>query len=252
MRNSQILLQDIVGELITLEKLPEQGWTSEVSRIVTKSGTYLLKSAFKEKYRDWLRAEAMVLMSLEDGSEIPVPTYKGFIEEDDRSHLIMSFEKGITLTAALREAGTLSEKERLIRSFGRFVQKLHEQDPVFNSEGDWLDAQLRRAQLYAEKRQSEGSLELLEQLKSSKPQNVKQTMIHGDCTTDNVLVINGEVEIFIDVAGMTVGDPRYDEALAIRKFRHHPDLLAAFYKGYTRYRVSQEEFQYFEGLYDFF
>lgn len=246
------MLQDIVGELIMLDKLPEQGWTSEVSRIVTKSGTYLLKSAFKEKYRDWLRAEAMVLMSLADRSEIPVPTYKGFIEENERSHLIMSFENGITLTAALREAVTLSEKEWLIRSFGQFVQKLHEQDRVSNREGDWLDSQLIKAQLYAEKGQSEGSLELLEQLKSCIPSDVKQTMIHGDCTTDNVLVIDGEVQMFIDVAGMTVGDPRYDEALAIRKFRHHPELLAAFYKGYTRYRVTQEEFQYFEGLYEFF
>ncbi|MCM3666119.1 phosphotransferase [Mesobacillus subterraneus] len=252
MRISQNLLQDIVGELITLEKLPEQGWTSEVSRIVTKNGTYLIKSAFKEKYRDWLRAEAKVLMSLADGREIPVPAYKGFIEEDETSHLIMSFEKGITLTAALREAMHLSDKERLVRSFGCFIQKLHEQEPVSNREGDWLDTQLNKAQLYAEKGQSEGSLELLEQLKSCNPQVVKQTMIHGDYTTDNVLVIDGEVQMFIDVAGMTVGDPRYDEALAIRKFRHHPELLAAFYKGYTRYRVSQEEIQYFEGLYEFF
>jgi aminoglycoside phosphotransferase len=250
MRISQKLLGNIVGEIIDIEKLPEQGCTSEVSRIVTKSGTYLLKSAFKEKYRDWLRAEAKMLMSL--GREIPVPTYKGFIEEDETSHLIMSFEKGITLTAALREALTLSEKERLVGSFGCFIQKLHEQYPYSKRDGDWLDTQLIKAQLYVETGQSEGSLELLEQLKSCKPQNVKQTMIHGDCTTDNVLVIDGEVQMFIDVAGMTVGDPRYDEALAIRKLRHHPELLAAFYKGYTRYRVSKEEFQYFEGLYEFF
>jgi aminoglycoside phosphotransferase (APT) family kinase protein len=252
MRNSQKLLGNIAGEIIGIEKLPEQGCTSEVSHVVTKSGSYLLKSAYKEKYREWLNAEAKVLQNLSSQYSVPVPKYFGFVEERDGSHLLMSFEEGTTLTAALRKAVTLSEKERLIRSFGRFVQKLHEQDPVFNTEDDWLDKQLIKAQLYAETGQSEGSLELLEQLKSSKPQNVKQTMIHGDCTTDNVLVINGEVEIFIDVAGMTVGDPRYDEALAIRKFRHHPDLLAAFYKGYTRYRVSQEEFQYFEGLYDFF
>lgn len=246
------MLQDIVGELITLEKLPEQGWTSEVSRIVTKSGTYLLKSAFKEKYRDWLNTEAKVLQNLSSQYSVPVPKYFGFVEERDGSHLLMSFEEGTTLTAALRKAGNLPEKERLIGSFGRLLQSFHKQNPVLSSKGDWLDAQLRKAQLYAEKGQTEGSLELLEQLKSCIPQDVKQTMIHGDCTTDNVLVIDGEVQMFIDVAGMTVGDPRYDEALAIRKLRHHPELLAAFYKGYTRYRVSQEEFQYFEGLYEFF
>ena len=78
-------------------------------------------------------------------------------------------------------------------------------------------------------------------------------MIHGDCTTDNVFVMDGEIKLFIDVAGMTIGDPRYDVSLAIRKFVDNPELLNAFYEGYTRYRVSKDEFQYFdEGLYEFF
>lgn len=82
---------------------------------------------------------------------------------------------------------------------------------------------------------------------------MKQTMIHGDCTTDNVLVMNGKVKMFIDVAGMTVGDPRYDEALAVGRFMKNPELLDAFYEGYNRYKINKEEYQYFdEGLYTFF
>jgi len=96
-------------------------------------------------------------------------------------------------------------------------------------------------------------LKLLESLILNRPLPVNQTMIHGDCTTDNVLVIDGEVSMFIDVAGMTVGDPRYDESLAIRNIINEPELLEAFYEGYSRYRVTMKEFKYFaEGLYEFF
>ncbi|WP_102262398.1 phosphotransferase family protein [Mesobacillus jeotgali] len=253
MRNSNVFFKDVLGEIKKIEKIPEQGCTSEVSMIVTGDGTYILKSVFKEKYREWLKLEAEVLESLSFQRPIPVPWFYGFTEEEHASHLLMSFEEGITLTAALRNAGTNQEKRRLIRSFGQFIFQLHNQEPVFKTDSDWLETQLKRARKYAESGQADGSLELLEQLIANKPEHVKQTMIHGDCTTDNVLVIYGEVRMFIDVAGMTRGDPRYDEALAIRKFRHNPELVSAFYEGYTRHRVTDDEFRYFEkGLYEFF
>jgi len=253
MRNSQVFLKDVLGEMKEIVKLPDQGCTSEVSRIVTGDRTYVLKTAFKEKYREWLKSEAEVLESLSLQRSIPMPRFYGFREDEHASHLLMSFEKGMTLTAALKNAGSTLEKQSLIRSFGQFIMQLHKQEPVFKLDSDWLETQLNRAHIYAESGQADGSLELLEQLIADKPNYVKQTMIHGDCTTDNVLVIDGEVRMFIDVAGMTLGDPRYDEALAIRKIRNNPELLAAFYEGYTRYRVTEEEFRYFEeGLYEFF
>lgn len=82
--------------------------------------------------------------------------------------------------------------------------------------------------------------------------STKPTIIHGDCNPDNVLVLDGEVYMFIDVSGMTVGDPRYDETSAIRKFSNEPEFIRAFYEGYTRYKVLNEEIEYFENLYDFF
>ncbi|MCM3572538.1 phosphotransferase [Mesobacillus subterraneus] len=253
MRNSQEFFKDVLGEIKEIVKLPDQGCTSEVSGIVTGDGTYLLKSAFKEKYREWLKSEAEILESLSLQRSIPVPRYYGFMEDEHASHLLMSFEKGITLTAALKNAESIWEKQRLFRSFGQFIMQLHEQEPVFKTDFDWLETQLKRARIYAESGQADGSLQLLDQLIVNKPNYVKQTMIHGDSTTDNVLLIDGEVRMFIDVAGMTLGDPRYDEALAIRKIRNNPELLAAFYEGYTRYRVTEEEFRYFEeGLYEFF
>jgi aminoglycoside phosphotransferase len=143
----------------------------------------------------------------------------------------------------------------LIRSFGQFLHRFHEKEPleILKGEGDWLEGQLVKAQHPAENGQCDGSLTLLEHLKTNKPAPVTQTMIHGDCTTDNVMVIEGEVQLFIDVAVMTVGDPRYDESLAIRKFMNNTEYVTAFYEGYTQYRVTMEEFHYFdEGLYEFF
>jgi aminoglycoside phosphotransferase (APT) family kinase protein len=248
-------IEKITGSIHKTNVLDEQGWTSEVRRISTADRSYVLKSSFKEKYRTWLKAEAEILEKLKGNTVFPVPHYYGFIEEQDGDHLIMSFEEGMSLTAALGNASSETERKSLIRSFGRFLHEFHEKEPlgIFKSEGDWLEGQLIIAQLYAEKGQSDGSLTLLDHLKTNRPEHVTQTMIHGDCTTDNVFVINGEVRLFIDVAGMTVGDPRYDESLAIRKFMNNSEYVTAFYEGYTRYRVSEDEFLYFdEGLYEFF
>ncbi|GIN87443.1 hypothetical protein J6TS2_38290 [Heyndrickxia sporothermodurans] len=166
----------------------------------------------------------------------------------------MSCENGISLTTALNKASSSSEKKKLIRNFGRFLQHLHEEKTfeVFREDRDWLEIQLEKAQQYVENEQTEGSVKLLNQLKVNRPKPVQQTMIHGDCTTDNILIINEKDFLFIDVAGMTIGDPRYDESLAIRTFIHNQEYLQAFYEGYNRYRVSEKEFKYFdEGLYEF-
>jgi aminoglycoside 3'-phosphotransferase-2 len=112
---------------------------------------------------------------------------------------------------------------------------------------------LVKAKGYVDRGETNDSLELLEKIQSNKPIPVQQTMIHGDCTTDNVLVVHGEVRLFIDVSGMTVGDPRYDESLAIRSFISNEEYTKSFYEGYKRYTVSREEFEYYdEGLYEFF
>lgn len=78
--------------------------------MITKSGTYLLKSSLKEKYREWLQAEAVVLEKLVSQSIIPVPHYYGFLEEQNSSHLIMSYEQGITLTTSIAQAKTDTAK----------------------------------------------------------------------------------------------------------------------------------------------
>lgn len=248
-------IEEIIGKTKKLVMLADQGCTSKVQKIITTNDCYLLKSSSEEKYKEWLKTEAKVLKKLNSQRNIVVPKYYGFFEDKFSCHLVMSFEEGITLTSALKQAKNISEKKLLIRSFGYFLQQLHEisEMGLLDHNVDWLENQLDKAASYVEHGQTEGSLQLLEKLRENKPLPVKQTVIHGDCTTDNVLVVNGEVRLFIDVAGMTIGDPRYDESLAIRSFENNEGYKEAFYEGYKRYKVSKEEFQYFnQGLYEFF
>lgn len=251
----QTQIEALIGSIIKMELLEAQGATSKVYRIETEQGTFALKSCFKERYRQWLSAEAEVLEKLSNVETIPTPTFHGFFETEESSNLITSFESGMPLTAALEAAVSLYEKKLLVTSFGEFLKRFHElpPPPSFESESDWLDCQFEKAQRYIEHGQTSGSQELLEELKASRPKAIRQTMIHGDCTTDNVLVRDGVVSLFIDVAGMTLGDPRYDVALAIGDVHEDVVLLEAFYSGYTRFRISEAEFRYFErGVYEFF
>lgn len=247
-------IEKTIGKIHQVNLLNEQGCTSKVCQLISDRGVFLLKSSFKDKYREWLKAEADVLEKRKH-VQISIPIFYGFFEDEDSSHLIMSYEDGVTLTAALKNAESIDEKKSLFKSFGAFLHKLHEavNPAILNLKGNWLEEQLIKAEEYLKMGEADGNAELLEKIKLNKPLPIRQTIIHGDCTTDNVLVVNGEVHTFIDVAGMTVGDPRYDVSLAIRKIVKNEELLGAFYEGYRRLRVSKDEFHYFEdGLYAFF
>lgn len=248
----QAFIESKVGAIEEATLLDEQGCTSQVRKIITKSGTYILKSSTKEQYREWLKTEAQVLKDQVNNPHIKLPIFFGFFETKEDSHLLMSFEQGISLTRALKLAPSKSEKQALVSNFGRFLHKLHTL-PAPPTTGDWLAEQLEKATLYLEQGEVDGTAALLQQLKANKPNQVEQTWIHGDCTPDNVLVFNGEVTLFIDVAAMTVGDPRCDVALALRRFSTDEELKTAFHRGYSHLHLSEDEFQYFnDGLYEFF
>lgn len=142
--------EGIVGEIIKADRLPEQGATSVVRKIITAERSYLLKSARKDRYREWLKAEARVLERQNAEKLVRVPYYYGFIEEKDSSHLIMSFEDGVSLTSALMNANTLSEKKSLICSFGVLLSKLHSMGvETPNDKKNWLEKQLMKAEANA-------------------------------------------------------------------------------------------------------
>ncbi|WP_404407045.1 phosphotransferase [Jeotgalibacillus malaysiensis] len=254
--NEELLsnIEKSTGRIHQIDLIDDQGWTSTVHKISAQNGLFILKSSFKEKYREWLKTEAEVLEKLKDQQDIPVPGFINYIEESGHNHLLMTYEKGITLTKALRGAGNHDEKKQLMKSFGELLKRLHETKSThFNWNVNWIEGELKRAERYLEAGECDGDRTLFEKLRANPLPEISQTVIHGDCTTDNVMVSDGEVSLFIDLGGMTVGDPRYDVALALRKVMADIELTEAFYKGYGRFRLSSKEFNYLEnGLYEFF
>ncbi|HWI48715.1 MAG TPA: aminoglycoside phosphotransferase family protein [Rummeliibacillus sp.] len=252
MKHLNILLEKYLKPPLVITKCSQQGWTSTVFEVRNTEGSYILKICEEPKYKDWLREEAKVLEIARDSYRHVVPKLIAFFYDKGQAYLLMSKIPGNSLTQAIKLAENDTEKFQLIESFGKFLCQFHEQ-PIssYDLPQNWLDTQLQQAKFYAEKGICDGSLDLLQELYNNRPKFVPQTMIHGDCTTDNVMVYKGKVMSFIDVGFMTIGDPRYDEALAIRKFTEQEKV--AFYKGYTRYKIQDKEFTYFnDGLYEFF
>ncbi|PZE20308.1 phosphotransferase family protein [Paenibacillus xerothermodurans] len=56
----------------------------------------------------------------------------------------------------------------------------------------------------------DGTPTLLEKIRDKKPTDFEPTLIHGDCTIDDVLVYEGRISGIIDWSGGVYGDPRYD------------------------------------------
>ncbi|MFJ8064049.1 aminoglycoside phosphotransferase family protein [Psychrobacillus sp. NPDC096426] len=246
--------ETIVGKIHSISYPNRQGATSEVAFFHTDSGQFVCKNAKTSKYREWLSTEAQVMKRLNEETALPIPTIYEFVEEENVSHLLMSLEKGVTLRDALQQADS-EERCSLFESFGELLKQLHETMPPqsWTTDKTWLENQLEKATYNLKNYQVDRDQILLDNLKKHKPTATKQTLIHGDCTIDNVLVSNGKVHTFIDLAGAAYGDPRYDIALALRSVRNNAVMLKAFYKGYERQVITEDEFDYFDGgLYEFF
>ncbi|GIN87444.1 hypothetical protein J6TS2_38300 [Heyndrickxia sporothermodurans] len=63
-QNLKEKIERLLGVLKLIDRLGEQGCTSEVCKILTAEREYVLKSSFKEKYRAWLKTGANVLKTL--------------------------------------------------------------------------------------------------------------------------------------------------------------------------------------------
>lgn len=247
--------QEIIGNVQRVSYPTRQGATSEVVFLHTDQGNYVCKRSSLPKYRTWLLKEAKVMEELNANITLSIPTYLDFIEDENNSYLLMSMEQGIPLREALMFAKTDEEKTNLIHSFGTMLRSLHETAPPvkWQKQESWLDLQLNKAAYNLKNYEVDGDQQLLDSLKVNKPVAIPQTLIHGDCTIDNVLVANNQVYMFIDLSETAFGDPRYDIALGIRSFLYDEALLNAFYEGYRLQQISKEEFDYFDGgLYEFF
>lgn len=253
--NSIDQMKEYTGTIYSCTFPERQGATSTVTFINSENGQFVCKTASIDPYRDWLAKEAHQMQQLNEHSNLSIPTFLHFWEDEQESHLLMSLEKGVSLRKALQIAETTEKKLKLIKSFGELLQILHKTPapPLWMKNEPWLDTQLQAAAYNLEHFEVDGDRQLLEQLIANKPTPNKQRLIHGDCTVDNVLVVEGKVQTLIDLAGAAFGDPRYDLALATRSFRNNPRMLEAFYQGYALQTILEEEFAYFDGgLYEFF
>ncbi|KQS45445.1 hypothetical protein [Exiguobacterium sp. Leaf196] len=103
---TRLSIEQMTGTIEDVEKLDEQGGTSTVYRVETKTGTYLLKTATKARYQEWLAEEAIVLEEWIQREPGFLPEYVGFFKDRTapHSHLLMGWRDGITLTRALKQA----------------------------------------------------------------------------------------------------------------------------------------------------
>ena len=93
---TRLIIEQLTGPVESFEKLSEQGGTSTVYRIETKTGTYLLKTATKARYQEWLAEEAIVLKDWMQREPGFLPEYDGFLKTEQHSHLLMGWREGIT------------------------------------------------------------------------------------------------------------------------------------------------------------
>ncbi len=165
----------------------------------------------------------------------------------------MSYLPGDPLIIAIEKESDQEERLSILRAFGNILATIHRHRTLSELRSDRTLSQAEYNFLHY---QTEGSAELLEHLKQHQPHLFPPTLIHGDFTVDNVLISEGKVTGIIDWAGGGKGDSRYDLALAIRPkktglFQARQDRQA-FFEGYGLSELSQPDYHYFVGLYEFF
>ncbi|MEV5027761.1 phosphotransferase family protein [Paenibacillus sp. LPE1-1-1.1] len=246
-------------DVVTDIKFPRQGHTSDVGIVQSAKGRFVLKRTKGKQYCSWLSKEVCVLKYL-NNTLLPTPKVYRFVEQtdDNQSWALLQFFEGETLRQALLKEKNMNKKHEMIFNFGVVLAEIHStpcpKEITWNS--DWLEEMLRRAEFNLKHYSVDGTPELMEELKTNKPAPVKNTLIHGDFTIDNVIFHDGKVTSVIDWSGGAFGDPRYDLSLAIRP---KPNAIVTnseintFFEGYGEKILDEREYKYFEdGLYAFF
>jgi aminoglycoside phosphotransferase (APT) family kinase protein len=247
--------------LIHTIRFPRQGHTSDVAIIESDKGTTILKRCRGEQYAAWLRREAFILDCLSQ-TKLPVPKVYLYEQEDKQqgiqAWLHMECLQGETVRHTLLHENDPVVRHDILNNYGRMLRELHGTPcPNELKDGDpWLDRMLTQAEYNLIHYKVDGSRSLLDSLKRNKLLAYKQTLIHGDCTIDNVLVHEGIITGVIDWSGGAFGDPRYDVCLAVRPkpniFQTAEDYNA-FFAGYGEKIINDQDYEYYEnGLYAFF
>ncbi|WP_078392954.1 phosphotransferase family protein [Shouchella patagoniensis] len=252
-------IKHFVGRIDRI-RFPRQGYTSDVGIIEAKGHYFALKRTREPLYCSWLEQEVDILSLLSIKTTLPVPDVEVYVKEDEKGHswALMECLQGETMRFAIANESNQKRREELIVQFGEILARVHS-IPCPNEwkqQGSWLDNQLKKASYQLTHYQVDVTSELLKEIVENRPQPVKQTLIHGDFTIDNVLVHNRKISGVIDWAGGAYGDPRYDVALAVRPkpslFQKNTDYTL-FFNGYGAEPISKEDYHYFaNGLNEFF
>jgi aminoglycoside phosphotransferase (APT) family kinase protein len=256
-------LQAALGEVQEWITPPQGMSGARVELARTTHGTYALKYAMGALYGSWLAREYRLLSALSPLA-LPAPRAHALVRRDTgvapERWLLMDALPGETLSAVLLKTADTPTRRTLLRGFGQILARIHASavpTGVPRPQPSWLDAMLDEAAENLEHFSVDGTPELLAHLRQTRPQPVLPTLIHGDYTIDNVMVADGRVSGIIDWSGGALGDPRHDLALATRPqdeaFRADREAdLQAFYEGYGSPPLSQTEFDYYNGLDEFF
>ncbi|MFJ5788870.1 phosphotransferase family protein [Lysinibacillus sp. NPDC093197] len=241
-------------------KFPRQGYGSDVGLIENNQGFYALKRTKGQVNCSLLNREVKVINCLTNETNLPIPKVKIFVEKKfkNESWALVEFIEGETVRTALYNEKNNEKRQEIIFNFGNLLRQIHS-TPCPNEligERPWLDQMLCNAELNFKKNNEDGTKKLLEKIKSIKPNEFKQTLIHGDYTIDNILVNKGVITGVIDWGGGAYGDPRYDVSLAIRPklnaFENETDKQT-FFEGYGGKIIDDILYDYFvKGLYEFF
>lgn len=253
--------KEIIDNLGIVKEInfPRQGHTSDVGIIESEQGSFIIKRTKGEQYCSWLTQEVRVLKCLRN-TMLPIPTVYQFVEQKDKiqSWALLQFFEGETLRQALSKEKDNDKRHEMIYNFGAILAKIHSTPCPHELIGDsaWLDVMLQRAEFNLKHYSVDGTADLLEFLKTNKPSSIKNTLIHGDYTIDNVLVHDGKIAVIFDWSGGAYGDPRYDVSLAIRPKPNAIETdseVDTFFEGYGSKILGIGEYKYFEdGLYAFF
>jgi aminoglycoside phosphotransferase (APT) family kinase protein len=257
------LPQEVRSSLGRIKRLsyPQQGCTSDSAIAESEHGTYLIKRSRGPQFSAWLAQEYRVLAALA-ASPLPVPRPHHFLRRNTppgaEAWLVMDCLPGASLRTVLQGDVSPATRSHLLRAFGQVLAAIHATPAppdLTPTDRPWLDRMLDMAAYNLAHFPVDGSQDLLEHLQGNRPADVPATLIHGDFTLDNVLVAGNAISGVIDWSGGDWGDPRYDLALAIRPepeaFGNQADLQA-FFEGYGRRPLSDDEYRYFNGLYEFF
>jgi len=208
---------------------------------------------------DWLKHEAYVLQALEK-TNLPVPRFIALDEQPAATSLLMTALPGEPLSQYLCRGVAKAMCLDLLAQFGRTLAAIHQTTPPAQLHVDqpWLDRILAEARNNLQQGYAEPGAPPIDDLVAAPlPSPIPEVLIHGDYTIDNVLVDDHHITGIIDWGRGDIGDRRYDLALATRPqgpeavFLEEADF-SAFYTGYGGERITQNEYKWFYGLYNYF